>query len=66
MYEQSALAAANLETKDLPIDGSTPGLAAGGGAKKFPPATNRSNLVSDVGEISALPSSASWCVCSCV
>ncbi len=62
MYEELALTAANLETKDIPIDGPTLSVIGSGG-KKFPPATSCSSVVLDVGESSALPSSASWLVC---
>ncbi len=67
VYEQSALAAANLEPKDVAIESlpptynSTPAVAVPV-VKKVQPVTvvSRSPIVIDTGESSALPSTASW------
>ncbi len=68
VYEHSALAAANLEPKDLATDSSPPSSTSGVGVvrKVQPAAVSRGGpSVIDAGESSALPSTASWCVRTC-
>ena len=71
VYEQSALAAANLDPKENPSDSSVLGGVSGvsvsvgvssGGVKVKPvqSAVPKVPLLMDVGEGSALPSTASW------
>ena len=69
VYEQSALAAANLDPKENPSDSSVLGGVSGvsvgvssGGVKVKPVQSTvpKVPLLMDVGEGSALPSTASW------